>query len=334
MKQQKASLPMAVMAMLAALGWFSSMEAGAQTTAPIKPAWAYPFLGASPPTVPNDGVQHQLPGSKLSLTKTEIFDLFTAHDWYPETHPEMPEVVARGRKASDVRACGMCHYPNAQGKPENAALAGLPYEYIVQQMADYKSGKRRSTEPKAGPQVRMLSTALNVSDEDVKIAAKYFSSLTYKPWIEVIETDTVPKTEVVIGNMLAAVEGAGAGTEPIGQRIIEIPREYQRVELRDPTAGFVTYVPKGSIAKGEQLVQTGGNGKTIACMTCHGPDLKGVGNIPPIAGRPVQYLARQIFDMKNGTRKGDAAIAMQPVIQKLSEEDVINILAYVGSRKP
>lgn len=334
MKQQEFSLRKAGISVLAALGLFCGTGANAQTSAPIKPAWAYPFLGSNPPAVVDDGVKHQLPGSRLSLTRAEVFDTFTAHDWYPEQHPPMPDVVARGRKALDVRACGMCHYPNAQGKPENAALAGLPYDYIVQQMADYKSGKRRSSEPKAGPQVRMLSTALNVSDEDVKVAAKYFSSLTYKPWIEVVETDTVPKTQVVIGNMLAAVEGTGAGTEPIGQRIIEIPKDLSRVELRDPTSNFVAYVPKGSIAKGEQLVQTGGNGKTIACVACHGPDLKGVGNIPPIAGRSAQYLARQIFDMKNGTRKGDAAIAMQPVIEKLNEEDVVNILAYVSSRKP
>lgn len=300
----------------------------------IKPAWAYPFLGSNPPAPANDGVKHQLVGSSLSLTMVEIFDTFKAHDWYPDAHPAMPEVVANGRKANDVRACGMCHYPNGQGKPESAALAGLHYEYIVQQIGDYKSGNRLSSEPKAGPQLRMHSTAMNVSDEDVKLAARYFSSLTYKPWIKVVETETVPKTRVVIGNMWVAIEGEGAGTEPIGQRIVEIPQDYKRVELRDPTAGFVAYVPTGSINKGEALVKTGGNGKTIACILCHGPELKGVGSIPPLAGRSPQYLARQIFDMKNGTRKGAIAEAMLPVIEKLSEEDVVNILAYVSSRKP
>jgi hypothetical protein len=39
------------------------------------------------------------------------------------------------------------------------------------------------------------------------------------------------------------------------------------------------------------LVTTGGGGKTLPCTICHGPDLKGVGDIPPIAGRsPMSYM--------------------------------------------
>ena len=98
--------------------------------------------------------------------------------------------------------------------------------------------------------------------------------------------------------------------------------------LRDPRDGFVAYVPAGSIKKGEALVKTGGNGKTVACGICHGADLLGMGPVPPLAGRSPSMLARQMWDMKQGARKGEWAELMKPVVRNLTNEDLVNILAY------
>ena len=95
-----------------------------------------------------------------------------------------------------------------------------------------------------------------------------------------VETKTVPKT-VVSGWMLTDAE---KGKEPIGSRIIEMPENLERTELRDSKSSFIAYVPVGSIKKGEALVKTGGAGKTIACGVCHGEDLKGLGIVLPPAG--------------------------------------------------
>jgi cytochrome c553 len=91
-------------------------------------------------------------------------------------------------------------------------------------------------------------------------------------------------------------------------------------------------VPVGSIKKGETLVKTGGNGRTIACTACHGPDLLGVGPVPGIAGRSASYLARELYDMQAGTRKGEWTQLMKPVVAKLTNDDLVNIVAYVSSR--
>ena len=48
----------------------------------------------------------------------------------------------------------------------------------------------------------------------------------------------------------------GAGDEPIGKRIIELPQDPAGAESRDPHSGFIAYVPKGSIAKGKEFVTT------------------------------------------------------------------------------
>jgi cytochrome c553 len=91
-------------------------------------------------------------------------------------------------------------------------------------------------------------------------------------------------------------------------------------------------VPSGSIQKGEALVTTGGNGKTIQCGACHGADLQGLGPVPGIAGRSPSYLARQLYDMQNGFRAGLWTDLMKPVVAKLTPDDMIAILAYVSSR--
>jgi cytochrome c553 len=126
----------------------------------------------------------------------------------------------------------------------------------------------------------------------------------------------------------------GGGTEPIGERVIEVPENLQLVEMRDGAAPFLAYVPVGSLKRGEALVRTGGGGKTIACTTCHGDNLKGLGNIPSIAGRSPSSLGRQLFDFQTGARHGTNAALMQAPVAKLTNADVVNITAYLASLEP
>ena len=147
----------------------------------------------------------------------------------------------------------------------------------------------------------------------------------------VVETDGVPKTHVA-GWMLVISQPKQA--EPIGQRIIETPMDLERTEFRDDTSGFIAYVPIGSIAKGKALATTGGGGKTVACFSCHGKDLRGLANVPRLAGRSPSYVVRQIVDMKNAVRIGAGADLMKPVVANLDLEDILALAAYVASLNP
>ncbi|MFC3106955.1 c-type cytochrome [Undibacterium arcticum] len=264
------------------------------------------------------------------MTLTQVRDLYAPPDWHPGDHPPMPTVVGRGRKP-DVFACGYCHYPNGQGRPENASLAGLSAGYITQQMADYKNGLRKSSEPNMKPPALMIANAKSVTEEDIKISAQYFASIKYKPWIRVVETQTVPKT-FVAGFMHVPLEGAGM--EAIGQRIIEVAEDLARTSLRDPKSGFIAYVPIGSIKKGEKLVINGGRGTTTMCVTCHGQDLKGRGDIPPLAGRSPSYTLRQLYDFQSGARAGQLSSQMKESVANLTMDDMVSIAAYTASRDP
>ena len=75
-------------------------------------------------------------------------------------------------------------------------------------------------------------------------------------------------------------------------------------------------------------------GKTVACASCHGPGLMGMGDAPAIAGRSPSYLARQLYDFQQGTRHGLMSPLMKPTVEKLTNADIVAIVAYVASLKP
>jgi cytochrome c553 len=284
--------------------------------------------GFKPP--PDDGTLRRVPDSDAAFTLTQLRDLFFAPDWHPGDHPPLPSVVSRGRKP-DVFACGMCHRADGPGGPENSSLAGLPKAYIIEQMADFKSGARKSSVPERLPPQLMASLSRAATDAEVESAAAYFSALRPRAIIRVVETDTVPKTRVA-GWHLAAVEGGG--TEPIGRRIIEVPEDLERFVSRDARSRFIAYVPVGSIRKGRALATDGGGGTTVQCGTCHGPDLKGLGPIPGIAGRSPSYFVRQLYDFQHGARAGAGSALMKPTVEKLTASDMLSLAAYAASLRP
>jgi cytochrome c553 len=240
----------------------------------------------------------------------------------------MPDIVAHGKRP-DVRACSLCHYPNGKGRPENAGVSGLPVSYFLQTMADFRSGARKSADARKGNTNIMIAIAKGMTDEETKAAAEYFAAMKWTPWIKVVEAATVPKTRIA-GGMFLRIEGNE--TEPIGDRIIETPENVEGTEvLRDARSGFIAYVPPGSVKKGETLVTTGG-GKTTQCSVCHGPDLRGLGPVPGLAGRSPSYMARQLYDMQQDVRKGVWSDLMKPVVAKLNNADMLAIAAYTASR--
>jgi cytochrome c553 len=242
------------------------------------PDWAYPVT--PPPGQLDNVTMKSVPGSSQRYTQAQIDDPFNPPDWFSNEHPAMPQIVAHGGPKPAGRACAQCHLPSGDGHPESASLAGLPANYIIRQMATFKRGERNN--PRAGV---MIAMAQVLSDDDIRAAAVYFSGLKSTVGYNTVkETDTVTKSHVGAGGMRFATEGGE--TEPIGDRIIVLPKDENEAKLRDPHSGFIDNVPSGSIAKGQALATTGDGGRTIPCTLCHGPDLKGMGEVPPSSAGP------------------------------------------------
>lgn len=314
------------LAMLTVAGWALAQPKPAAKGDDPLPYWAFPVPSHKWPQ-PDPNQRVRLPGSRKSFTVAQVNDRFAAPDWYPGDHPKMPPIVAVGRKPN-VFACGYCHLPNGHGRPENASLAGQPMEYIVQQVREMRAGRRRSSGT-MGSVDSMLQVAKASNDAEVAIAARYFAGLKMTKWITVVETDLVPRTDIAQRNMLLVVPGR---KEPIGQRIIEVPRNLERTELRDPRSGFIAYVPKGAITRGKRLVETGAG--AFPCAACHGPDYRGNGVVPALAGRSPSQIVRQLYDFKHGSRGGPAADMMKPEVARMTPAMRLDIAAYLASLNP
>jgi cytochrome c553 len=62
--------------------------------------------------------------------------------------------------------------------------------------------------------------------------------------------------------------------------------------------------------------------------------LKGLGDVPRLAGIHPIYLVRQLYDFQVGANTSTAAAQMKKVVEKLSEDDMIAIAAYAASLNP
>jgi cytochrome c553 len=296
----------------------------AAAAAAERPDWAFPPPGAGgAPRKPETGELKRVPGSNKTYTQSQIDSFNDPPDWFPDEHPPMPQIVAHGR-GNLVRACISCHLSTGHGHPENSRLPGASAAYIARQLVDFRTGARKGA-------ANMLLFSKAMTDEEMKTAGEYFAKLPVLRWTRVVETDTVPKTTFHGTRRVALPDG---GKEPIGARVIEVPEDNDRVELRDPKSGFVAYAPPGSIAKGLNLVATGGGGKTIACTICHGPTLKGMGDVPGLAGQSPITIARQLYLFANGDRAGSWAPLMKGVVEKLTNDDIVAISAFAASLEP
>lgn len=264
-----------------------------------------------------------LPGSERSYTEKQINDMFNVPDWYPDDHTPMPEVVSHGAKPA-VLACASCHLTSGSGHPESSALAGMPVDYQIRQMKAYQKFQRSSI---AGV---MIGIAKGMTDEQIRSSAEYFAALPALAVQEVKEAEEVPVSYVNPRFMRLVV--AGAGMEPIGERLITLPVDEYRVKARDPYATFVTYVPPGSLARGAEIVNRG-KGNIAPCTSCHGKDLQGTAVGPLIAGQHASYLMTQLREYKSGVRRGDAdpGAIMAGNMKYFTDAEILAISGYIAS---
>lgn len=313
---------------------FAGAAVAVESAPPPGPAdWAFPPRRSEPATAiekaSRDARVFSLPGSDRHFTGAQLRDLSHAIDWWPSQHPEPPSIVMNGHPP-DGAACGFCHLPDGRGRPENATLAGLSAAYIAQQVADMRGGARVSAYAGYAPATMMRTVAMTLDPADIAAAAKYFSGLKFKSSETIVETQTIPA--MVQGGFVYRRAPNGPA-QPLGDRIIEVPDDFDRFELRDPTMRYTAYVPPGAVARGQALALTGGEGRTQPCGACHGSALRGdIG--PPLAGRSPSYIYRQLLAFHTGARHGANGAPMTLVAANLTSKDMIDLAAYAASRKP
>ncbi len=285
------------------------------------PEWAFPGMGApNGKPKPPDSEVVRLPGSAAVFHRSD-FDGQQAIDWFPQAHPRPPETVLHAN-GNGVYPCGYCHLPDGRGRPENARLQGLPADYIVEQVQAFANGTRRAAVPYM-PTTLMAEVAHTIPPADLKAAAAYFSQFEPQSHTQIVQTATIPAA--TIWHFVYRFDRSRQ--EALGQRIIEGPADSERFELRDPETRYIAYVPEGAVARGRIIAEQGASGGP-ACVSCHGQALVG------IAGASPSFLARQLMDFRAKARNDPDAAPMQAVAGPLTDAQIIDAAAYVGSRPP
>jgi cytochrome c553 len=290
-------------------------------------AWAFAVFPPSDPhaATPDPHKVLRVTGSPVRYTQAQ-FDSLHDLDWFPQDHARAPQIVTAGR--GPALACAECHMVGGSGFPATAALAGLPKDYIVEQVAAFRTGERGMR----GPTIvhNMVDEARALRSADLIQAADYFSATRFVSRVQVIEAATVPKT---YWKDFVLVPDKNLQSEPIGERIIEIPINFDDYAHSDGRAGYIAYVPPGSIERGA-VIASKGVGAASACESCHGLKLQGVGIIPPLAGLSPTYMARQLILFREGKRTNPQAMPMMQEVATLTINDMIDAAAYAATRKP
>lgn len=89
-----------------------------------------------------------------------------------------------------------------------------------------------------------------------------------------------------------------------------------------------------ALVEGERLALRGAWDDNVpACVSCHGPGGKGVGeSFPALAGQHAGYLKSQFMAWKDGSRSNDPNELMKVVADRLSEEQIDAVAAYFASQ--
>jgi cytochrome c553 len=56
--------------------------------------------------------------------------------------------------------------------------------------------------------------------------------------------------------------------------------------------------------------------------------------VPRLAGRSPSYLFRQLYDFQHGSRHGEWSALMKAPVARLTDDDMLNIAAYLSSLEP
>ena len=321
----------AVLSLGAIAGWATA--ASAADGPPMPWAWGAntappPGAGPPPPAPPpqNDNVKLlSVPGSKVQFTRAQVANRYAPADWFPEDHPQMPDIVAHGREGAQptIYACGLCHYPNGKGRPENANVTGLSYEYIVQQLTDFKNGAAqdlRSAQDQHRPDGELRQV------DDRRRDQGGGEVLRGDP-VDAVDQGRRDRHGARRSTASTACSSRSKATAPApsrsAARIIETPVNIEATEyLRNPRSGFYAYVPKGSVKKGEEIAHNGARqGHRLRRLprprsARHGPGADARRPLAELSRAPaLRHAARQPrrrVDAADGPGRGEARPGRHP----------------------
>ena len=96
--------------------------------------------------------------------------------------------------------------------------------------------------------------------------------------------------------------------------------------------------PKELIAAGKKIYEEGlPNSDVPPCASCHGPEAKGDGQFPRLAGQLNDYVFNKLTNWTKerglNPAKPDPSAIMQPIAHSLSEQQIKAVAAYLNNQE-
>ena len=94
--------------------------------------------------------------------------------------------------------------------------------------------------------------------------------------------------------------------------------------------------PKELVAAGKKIYEEGGPTSDVPpCASCHGPEAKGEGVFPRLAGQLHDYIMRKLvnWDKERGQdlKNPDTSAIMEPIAHSLTEQQIAAVAAYLSN---
>lgn len=108
------------------------------------------------------------------LSNADFNDLalfYTSQKMAPPTRKTAPEKMAQGKAISEKNNCTACHTASLVGQQQMPRLAGQHYEYLLEQLKQFKATTRGDMDG------TMTSAAQALSPADIEVLADYMSAL-------------------------------------------------------------------------------------------------------------------------------------------------------------
>jgi cytochrome c553 len=124
----------------------------------------------------------------------------------------------------------------------------------------------------------------------------------------------------------AAIRGAC----PHPGQLTALPEHFKELNPK-PLGG----APRDLVATGKKIYADGlPEANVPACAACHGPEAKGTGLFPRLAGQLNDYIFRKLTNWSNERGQDpanpDTSAIMEPIAHNLTEAQIAAVVAYVS----
>jgi cytochrome c553 len=190
-------------------------------------------------------ISHRLPSLLILSCVWLCGQAFAATPVKAEFKPDL----ARGQAAAV--SCGACHTADgSRGTPANPILQGQHPEYLVKQLTEFKSGKRKNAV--------MSGMAAALPEDDWKHVAAFYASKSAKPGFAQVKDSVALGEQIYRGGIVKKQVPACAGCHsPNGAGI---PSQYPRLagQHGDYTEAQLTAFRSGARGNNAQMMTIAG----------------------------------------------------------------------------